>query len=100
MKQITVALLIICSFFLSGCSRKLEGSYKWTGLILDQPSQVFYDFNADGSVVWTSAGGTRSRGTYSISGNKIVLDFPTEGTKELVREGDALMQGNSRFTRQ
>jgi hypothetical protein len=99
MKQSIIALLAIHCLLLAGCSKKLEGSYKWTGEVIGVPMQNTYDFNADGSVVWTTGLHDRIRGTYVVKGTKVLLTFPSD-TAALVREGDVLMRGESRFVRQ
>ncbi len=99
MKRSTITLVAIPLLLLVGCSKKLKGSYKWTGALLGAPRQNTYDFNCDGSVVWTTMLNERIRGTYVIKGTKVLLTFPSD-TAELVQEGDCLMRGESRFIRE
>ncbi len=99
MKQTTIALLVIPLLLLAACSPRLDGSYTSTFTSFGgQQAQRHMDFNAAGSVVWTSMYNQRTRGTYVIQGTKVTLTFPNEKV-ELVREGDVLMRGNERYLR-
>ena len=100
MKKPIFVILLVSLLFLTGCSKKLQGSYKWTGTTLGMPMQNIYDFNADGTVIWTPGlTNERERGTYTINGNNVSLKLQNREV-ELVREGDVLMRGNDRFVRQ
>lgn len=95
-----LAILLVPLLFLTGCGKKIEGSYKWTGTVLGVRIQNIYDFNADGTVVWTTGSpNERQRGTYTVNGNRVLLSLKDRQV-ELVREGDALMRGTDRFVRE
>jgi len=104
MKRTRIVLCIaLIATICAGCSKKMEGSYKGRSVLFGQSIETIYDFNKDGTVVMTNFLGGRYRGKYSISGNKIHVTFKPDWDmpdRELIREGDALMDGDRRFTRQ
>ena len=99
---ILVVSVLLISVLLTGCSEGIQGTYKWRRELDGTLLVDTYDFNNDGSVVWTGCFGNRGRGTYVIDGRKVILTIPDEMPKpiELVRQGDALVDGQQRFERQ
>ena len=97
-----IALVLLC-LPLAACDQKenanFSGSYAYSSNDPAFNIKVTFDFNEDGTVLWSDGIGDLQNGTYTVSGNEVTATFK-DATKKFTREGDALLSDNGlRFER-
>ena len=96
------ALALALCFFLVSCNRNnFSGSYTFNNTSDDSAAvriNVTFDFNDDGTVLWSDGMSEPVTGHYSVSGNEITATFPGD-VRTFTREGDALILNGVRYVR-